>query len=194
MFLENGAIAQLGERFNGIEEVVGSIPSGSTKTFNKIRSRSSRMLQLRSVSNRQLIATAARNGLWMSHPKTAGTRTRRPLVKSSRTRSWVGQARQKPAWAAVRTSVVVPKTSCPRRVRSLRARPSRIPKRQDCHESQAQIDAAVRCDVLRRLKQLVRREMGRCANNGRTPCRTQSDTAIMPHATVSPVRTRRRTV
>ena len=30
--LENcGAIAQLGERFNGIEEVVGSIPSGSTK-------------------------------------------------------------------------------------------------------------------------------------------------------------------
>src|SRR5208283_1467996 len=26
-----GAIAQLGERFNGIEEVVGSIPSGSTK-------------------------------------------------------------------------------------------------------------------------------------------------------------------
>jgi hypothetical protein len=27
---ENGAIAQLGERFNGIEEVVGSIPSGST--------------------------------------------------------------------------------------------------------------------------------------------------------------------
>jgi hypothetical protein len=30
--LENGAIAQLGERFNGIEEVVGSIPSGSTNT------------------------------------------------------------------------------------------------------------------------------------------------------------------
>jgi hypothetical protein len=28
--LEIGAIAQLGERFNGIEEVVGSIPSGST--------------------------------------------------------------------------------------------------------------------------------------------------------------------
>jgi hypothetical protein len=28
--VENGAIAQLGERFNGIEEVVGSIPSGST--------------------------------------------------------------------------------------------------------------------------------------------------------------------
>jgi hypothetical protein len=26
----SGAIAQLGERFNGIEEVVGSIPSGST--------------------------------------------------------------------------------------------------------------------------------------------------------------------
>ena len=29
----SGAIAQLGERFNGIEEVVGSIPSSST---NKI--------------------------------------------------------------------------------------------------------------------------------------------------------------
>lgn len=28
--LLKGAIAQLGERFNGIEEVVGSIPSGST--------------------------------------------------------------------------------------------------------------------------------------------------------------------
>jgi hypothetical protein len=32
--LENGAIAQLGERFNGIEEVVGSIPSGSTSFLN----------------------------------------------------------------------------------------------------------------------------------------------------------------
>ena len=31
--LNSGAIAQLGERFNGIEEVVGSIPSGSTKFF-----------------------------------------------------------------------------------------------------------------------------------------------------------------
>jgi hypothetical protein len=29
-----GAIAQLGERFNGIEEVVGSIPSGSTNKIN----------------------------------------------------------------------------------------------------------------------------------------------------------------
>jgi hypothetical protein len=28
-----GAIAQLGERFHGMEEVVGSIPSGSTKSF-----------------------------------------------------------------------------------------------------------------------------------------------------------------
>jgi hypothetical protein len=31
-----GVIAQLGERFNGIEEVVGSIPSGSTIFINKI--------------------------------------------------------------------------------------------------------------------------------------------------------------
>jgi hypothetical protein len=31
-----GAIAQLGERFNGIEEVVGSIPSGSTKQIKRL--------------------------------------------------------------------------------------------------------------------------------------------------------------
>ena len=29
--VKKGAIAQLGERYNGIVEVVGSIPSGSTK-------------------------------------------------------------------------------------------------------------------------------------------------------------------
>ena len=29
----DGAIAQLGERFNGIEEVSGSIPLGSTKFY-----------------------------------------------------------------------------------------------------------------------------------------------------------------
>ena len=29
--IQNGAVAQLGERFNGIEEVVGSIPISSTK-------------------------------------------------------------------------------------------------------------------------------------------------------------------
>jgi hypothetical protein len=34
-FWKNGAIAQLGERFNGIEEVVGSIPSGSTISRNR---------------------------------------------------------------------------------------------------------------------------------------------------------------
>ena len=33
-----GAIAQLGERFNGIEEVVGSIPSGSTNPASVSRS------------------------------------------------------------------------------------------------------------------------------------------------------------
>ena len=33
--IKSGAIAQLGERFNGIEEVVGSIPSGSTKILLK---------------------------------------------------------------------------------------------------------------------------------------------------------------
>ncbi len=30
-----GAVAQLGERMNGIHEVVGSIPSSSTKKINK---------------------------------------------------------------------------------------------------------------------------------------------------------------
>ena len=34
---KSGAIAQLGERFNGIEEVVGSIPSGSTKFLNEFK-------------------------------------------------------------------------------------------------------------------------------------------------------------
>ena len=34
VFLE-GAIAQLGERYNGIVEVVGSIPSGSTINFKE---------------------------------------------------------------------------------------------------------------------------------------------------------------
>ena len=34
--MEIGAIAQLGERFNGIEEVVGSIPSGSTNQINHL--------------------------------------------------------------------------------------------------------------------------------------------------------------
>ena len=32
----HGAVAQLGERYNGIVEVVGSIPSGSTSLFNKL--------------------------------------------------------------------------------------------------------------------------------------------------------------
>ena len=32
----NGAIAQLGERYNGIVEVSGSIPLSSTKFFNKL--------------------------------------------------------------------------------------------------------------------------------------------------------------
>jgi hypothetical protein len=31
-----GAIAQLGERYNGIVEVVGSIPSGSTNNFKDL--------------------------------------------------------------------------------------------------------------------------------------------------------------
>ena len=33
-----GAVAQLGERLNGIQEVVGSIPSGSTIYFNDLLS------------------------------------------------------------------------------------------------------------------------------------------------------------
>ena len=42
--LRFGAIAQLGERYNGIVEVVGSIPSGSTKSVYKSASPSSRGL------------------------------------------------------------------------------------------------------------------------------------------------------
>ena len=33
----NGAVAQLGERLNGIQEVVGSIPSGSTNIRYKFK-------------------------------------------------------------------------------------------------------------------------------------------------------------
>ena len=33
---EVGAIAQLGERLNGIQEVSGSIPLGSTNLFNEL--------------------------------------------------------------------------------------------------------------------------------------------------------------
>ncbi len=46
VFSACGAIAQLGERFHGMEEVVGSIPSGSTKLLlcveqrNRLRWRS----------------------------------------------------------------------------------------------------------------------------------------------------------
>ncbi len=32
----DGAVAQLGERYNGIVEVVGSIPSGSTNDFKDL--------------------------------------------------------------------------------------------------------------------------------------------------------------
>jgi hypothetical protein len=35
-----GAVAQLGERLNGIQEVVGSIPIGSTMKFNHLPSHS----------------------------------------------------------------------------------------------------------------------------------------------------------
>jgi hypothetical protein len=34
--LHRGAVAQLGERLNGIQEVVGSIPIGSTKCLKQI--------------------------------------------------------------------------------------------------------------------------------------------------------------
>ena len=34
--VRNGAIAQLGERLNGIQEVVGSIPIGSTNYFKDL--------------------------------------------------------------------------------------------------------------------------------------------------------------
>ena len=37
IFYLNGAVAQLGERLNGIQEVVGSIPISSTSIFIKRR-------------------------------------------------------------------------------------------------------------------------------------------------------------
>ena len=44
---KRGAVAQLGERLNGIQEVDGSIPFGSTKTNQQLRAtdRSSILLQ-----------------------------------------------------------------------------------------------------------------------------------------------------
>ena len=66
--LENGAIAQLGERFNGIEEVVGSIPSGSTipkfiKSLSKSTSESSagwfNMVELCVAGSREVPETVA---------------------------------------------------------------------------------------------------------------------------------------
>jgi hypothetical protein len=34
--IKNGAVAQLGERMNGIHEVRGSIPLGSTNIYNEL--------------------------------------------------------------------------------------------------------------------------------------------------------------
>src|SRR6185437_268850 len=36
IFLSCGPVAQLGARFHGMEEVVGSIPTRSTKSFSKL--------------------------------------------------------------------------------------------------------------------------------------------------------------
>ena len=41
-----GAIAQLGERLNGIQEVVGSIPIGSTSSYQNLQKIIDRILQL----------------------------------------------------------------------------------------------------------------------------------------------------
>ena len=54
-FLEIGAIAQLGERFNGIEEVVGSIPSGSTNIINDLNL----LVERQCVCTREQIATSS---------------------------------------------------------------------------------------------------------------------------------------
>ena len=47
-----GAIAQLGERFNGIEEVVGSIPSGSTKFLSSLKFETTSAAQINAVCGR----------------------------------------------------------------------------------------------------------------------------------------------
>ena len=49
--LENGAVAQLGERMNGIHEVRGSIPLGSTNTRNKVRASKAGALSRWSAGN-----------------------------------------------------------------------------------------------------------------------------------------------
>ena len=66
---KRGAIAQLGERFNGIEEVVGSIPSGSTKDFSGLATFSSP--EKPDCHN----AVTAKDGLWQ--PSERGGRNGR---------------------------------------------------------------------------------------------------------------------
>jgi hypothetical protein len=41
---KRGPVAQLGARFHGMEEVVGSIPTRSTNPFEKLASQDSRQL------------------------------------------------------------------------------------------------------------------------------------------------------
>ena len=88
-FLENGAIAQLGERFNGIEEVVGSIPSGSTKNINNLSSWSSPSCVLHLASNRHLVASTRRM-------KNKDSRSARPIDRIRR-----GPPAQQPAKATL---------------------------------------------------------------------------------------------
>ena len=64
----DGAIAQLGERFNGIEEVVGSIPSGSTNKINKLDGRRPRAKRL---TKAKIATTSPRQPPAIPSPDTA---------------------------------------------------------------------------------------------------------------------------
>ena len=68
-------MAQLGARFDGIEEVVGSNPIGSTKiTFNFVRPQTcySRKIQKETSEAKAKVAAAISQGLKPRPPKEAG--------------------------------------------------------------------------------------------------------------------------
>jgi hypothetical protein len=68
-----GVIAQLGERFNGIEEVGGSIPPGSTNQISMLRVACTR-LTLGLATDQQQCASAAMRKAALKSDVTAGLR------------------------------------------------------------------------------------------------------------------------
>ena len=60
---KSGAVAHLGERFNGIEEVEGSNPSSSTRKIRKATEKSVAFLLNRTNASRSLLRQIETTGL-----------------------------------------------------------------------------------------------------------------------------------